>query len=101
MAMLGPAEAPEPPGDLPKTLFQAVTFSTLDSSSYSGTFRTDVERGYGVAVGACTMPCSSYNDGISISSSATSRRSATIMFVMTFTGAVSNTSAYTSGCSGA
>merc|ERR1712166_552675 len=78
---------------------QAVTISTLDSSGYSGTLKISYEKGYGIAVGACASSCSTYNDGISISSSATSRRAATVTFVMTLSG-VSDTSAYTGGCSG-
>merc|ERR1712166_1624118 len=78
---------------------QAVTISTLDSSGYSGTLKISYEKGYGIAVGACASSCSTYNDGISISSSATSRRAATVTFVMTLSGA-SDTSAYTGGCSG-
>merc|ERR1712195_296921 len=54
----------------------------------------------GEAVGACSSSsCTSYNTGISIASSATDRRAATVTFVMTLTG-VSDTSAYTGGCSG-
>jgi len=83
----------------PTEVSQAVTISTLDSSSYSGTLKTNYEKGYGVAVGACASPCSSYNTGISISSLATDRRAATVTFVMTLSG-ISDTSAYTSGCSG-
>merc|ERR1712166_260347 len=83
----------------PTTVSQAVTISELASSDYTGTLKTDYEKGYGVAVGACTAPCSSYNTGISIASSATDRRAATVTFVMTLTG-VSDTSAYIGGCSG-
>merc|ERR1712166_1010636 len=82
-----------------ETVSQAVTISELASSDYTGTLKTDYQKGYGVAVGACTAPCSSYNTGISIASSATDRRAATVTFVMTLTG-VSDTSAYTGGCSG-
>jgi peptidoglycan/LPS O-acetylase OafA/YrhL len=79
---------------------QAITFSTLDSSSYSGTLKTNYEKGYGVAVGACTSPCSLYDTGTSIDSSVTSRRAATVNFTTSLTSAVSDISAYTVGCSG-
>jgi len=82
-----------------ETVSQAVTISGLASSDYTGTLQRNYEKGYGIAVGACASSCSTYNDGISISSSATSRRAATVTFVMTLSGA-SDTSAYTGGCSG-
>jgi len=82
------------------TVSQAVTVSaTLDSSSYSGSLKVNYEKGYGIAAGACTSPCASYNTGISIGSSITGRRATTITFTITLSG-VSDTAAYTSGCSG-
>merc|ERR1712166_1114888 len=83
-----------------ETVSQAVTISELASSDYTGNLKTNYEKGYGEAVGACSSSsCTSYNTGISIASSATDRRAATVTFVMTLTG-VSDTSAYTGGCSG-
>ena len=82
----------------PTTVSQAVTVSSLKSADYSGALKKNYEKGFGVAVDACTSPCSSYNSGIAISSSA-SRRAATLTFVMTLSG-VADTNAYTGGCSG-
>merc|ERR1712166_89116 len=104
-----PTKAPTDPTNAPtaqttatpttfETVSQAVTISSLNSSDYSGTLKTNYEKGFGVAVDACTSPCSSYKSGIAISSSA-SRRTATVTFVMTLSG-VDDTSAYTGGCSG-
>jgi hypothetical protein len=79
---------------------QAVTFDNLDASSYTGITKTNYEKGYGKAIGACTGSCGSYNNGVSIDSSATTvRRAASVTFQITLTG-LTDTSAYSSGCSG-
>jgi len=79
---------------------QVVTFQNLVASSYTGTTKTNYEKGYGKAIGACSGSCDSYNNGISIGSSATAaRRAASVTFQTTLTG-LTDTSAYSSGCSG-
>ena len=90
----------DPSSTTTTTVSQAVTVSaTLDSSSYSGSLKVNYENGYGIAAGACTSPCASYNTGISVGSLITGRRATTITFTITLSG-VSDTAAYTSGCSG-
>ena len=77
-----PAPTKAPTNSTQFYVSQVVTFSSLDSSSYSGTLKTNYEKGYGIAVGACTSPCSSYDTGVAIQSSITSRRAAAVTFVL-------------------
>eukprot|EP00658_Telonema_sp_P-2_P035804 TRINITY_DN25986_c0_g1_i1.p1 TRINITY_DN25986_c0_g1~~TRINITY_DN25986_c0_g1_i1.p1 ORF type:complete len:222 (+),score=43.02 TRINITY_DN25986_c0_g1_i1:139-804(+) len=78
---------------------------SLDVSTYSrrtASIKEAYEKGYGVAIGACSSPCSSYDSGVAITSTAAaSRRSASVTYTTTLTGlSSSEASAYTSGCSG-
>ena len=86
------------PTDASTIVSQGITISGLESSEYTGTVQTNYEKGYGQAVGACTSPCSSYNTGVSVTSSATGRRATIVTFVMTLSSGVADT--YSSGCSG-